>query len=188
MKTAAAVLKGFPKTWILDYGAKVTVRPMVKEDRDELADFFKHIPDGDLRFLKDDVNDGQVITRWAQELDYDRVLPLVVEMHGRIIADASLHRRKEGWRRHLASIRVVVDPAHRHKGLASRLIDELAEIAVREGIERLYAEIPADDRAAIDVFQRRGFKLVARFERNILDREGRYHDLSVYHLDLSTRR
>ena len=68
------------------------------------------------------------------------------------------------------------------------LIDELTDIAVKEGIERLYTELPTDDRAAIDVFQKRGFKLVARFERNILDRAGKYHDLGVYHLDLAERR
>jgi len=188
MPRIAEVLAGFPKTWILAYGAKVIVRPMVKEDRDGLVDFFKKIPEGDFRFLKDDVADARVIDQWVRDLDYERVLPLVVEKDGRIIADASLHRRKEGWRRHLASVRVVVDPTHRHKGVASRLIDELTDIAVKEGIERLYTELPTDDRAAIDVFQKRGFKLVARFERNILDRAGKYHDLAVYHLDLAERR
>ena len=188
MAKVAEILAGFPKTWVLDYGAKVTVRPMVKEDRDKLAEFFKKIPEGDLKFLKDDVTDVRVIDQWVLDLNYERVLPLVVEMNGRIIADASLHRRKEGWRRHLASVRVVVEVAHRHKGLASRLIDELVDIAMKEGIERLYTELPADDRPAIDVFLKRGFKLVARFERNILDRAGKYHDLSLYHLDLATRR
>jgi ribosomal protein S18 acetylase RimI-like enzyme len=177
----------FPKTWILDHGVKVAVRPMGKEDGEKLAAFFKQIPEAELRFLKDDVNDPRVIDRWVRDLDYDRVLPLVAEVGGRIIADASLHRRKEGWRRHLAGVRVVVDPAYRHRGLASRLIDELTEVALEEGIERLYAEVPADGRAAIDVFERRGFKPVARFERNILDRAGKYHDLAVYHLDLATR-
>jgi len=188
MGKTAEVLTGFPKTWILDYGAKVTVRPMVKEDRDKLVDFFKRIPEGDLRFLKDEVTDMRVIDQWVRDLNYDRVLPLVVEVDDRIIADGSLHRRKEGWRRHLASVRVVVDVPHRHKGLASRLIDELADIAMKEGIERLYTELPTDDRAAIEVFQKRGFKQVARFDRNLLDRTGKYHDLAVYHLDLATRR
>ncbi|MGH7386974.1 MAG: hypothetical protein ACREIZ_00770 [Candidatus Methylomirabilales bacterium] len=91
----AEILARFPKTWVLDYGAKVTVRPMVKEDRDKLAEFFKKIPEGDLKFLKDDVTDVRVIDQWVRDLNYERALPLVVEMNGRIIADASLHRRKE---------------------------------------------------------------------------------------------
>lgn len=180
-----ALVADYPKTWELQDGSIVTVRPMVMEDRDKLLEFFRRIPEGDLRYLKDDVTDKRVIEQWAQSLNYDRVLPLIALATDRIVADASLHRRKEGWRRHLGGIRVAVDPTCRHKGLASRLLDELADLAKREGLERLYAEIPADDIPAVDVFEGRGFREVARFARNIIDREGKYHTLAVYHLDLT---
>jgi L-amino acid N-acyltransferase YncA len=188
MAKTKELLTGFPKSWTLEDGTKVTVRPMEKEDREALALFFKHIPEGDLRFLKDDVTDDRTIDRWVQTLNYDRVVPLVVDVDGRIVADASLHRRKEGWRRHLGGVRVVVGVEFRHKGLASRLIDELIAIARQEGLDRLYAEIPADDQPAVDLFQKRGFTRVAQFERNILDRAGKYHDLAVLHLDLAEKR
>lgn len=178
----------FPKTWILEDETRVAVRPMVKQDRDRLALFFKRIAEDELRFLRDDVTDLRVIDHWIERLNYDRVLPLVADINGRIVADASLHRRKEGWRRHVGGVRVVVDPAFRHKGFASRLIDELTDIARKEGLDRLYAEIPADDQAAIDVFQERGFARVALFERYILDHAGTYHDMAVYHLELTERR
>ncbi len=182
------LLTDFPKIWVLDDGTKVALRPMVQHDRDRLALFFKRIPIEDLRFLKDDVTDTGVIDQWCQSLNYDRVLPLVAEFNGRIIADASLHRRKAGWRRHLGGVRVVVDPEFRHRGLAQKLIEELTAIARKEGLERLYAEIPTDDQAAIEVFQARGFTQVARLDRNILDRAGEYQDLAVFHLELAERR
>ena len=182
------LLTDFPKIWVLDDGTKVALRPMVQHDRDRLALFFKRIPIEDLRFLKDDVTDTGVIDQWCQSLNYDRVLPLVAEFNGRIIADASLHRRKAGWRRHLGGVRVVVDPEFRHRGLAQKLIEELTAIARKEGLDRLYAEIPADDQAAINVFQDRGFTRVAVFEGDIIDRAGKYHDMAVYHLELTERR
>lgn len=185
MPRTEVLVADFPKTWILDDGAEVTVRPMVREDRARVAEFFRRIPEGDLRFLKDDVTNPRIIDQWVENLNYDRVLPLVAELDGRIIADASLHRRREGWRRHLGGLRVVVDPAFRQKGLASRLIDELTDIATSEGLDRLYAEIPADDAAALEVFRGRGFERVALFERNIIDPAGQYHDLVVLNLDLS---
>ncbi len=187
MVKTQGLLTDFPKTWVLEDGTKVAVRPMVKGDRDKLALLFKRIPEEELHFLKETVTDLRVIDRWIQNLNYDRVLPLVVEVNGRIIADASLHRRKEGWRRHLGGVCVVVDPAYRHKGLASRLIDELTDIARKEGLDRLYAEIPADDQAAVDVFKARGFTQVALFRRNLIDRAGKYHDLAVFHLELAER-
>ncbi len=188
MIDVGVLLMDFPKSWTLEDGTKVTVRPLERQDRDRLAVFFNRIPEDELRLFKDDVTDMRVIDQWMRNLDYDRVLPLVAQVNDRIIADASLHRRKEGWRRHLGGVRVVVDPAYRHKGLASRLIDELADIAAREGLDRLYAEIPADDQPTLKVFRAPGFKQVARFKRNIIDRAGNYHDLTVLHLDLAKRR
>lgn len=181
------LLMDYPKTWVLEDGTKVIVRPMEKRDRENLAQFFRHVPDDELRFLKDDVTDRRVIDQWIDNLNYERVLPLLGELDGRIVADASLHRRKEGWRRHLGGLRVVVDPEFRHKGLAAGLLVELMDIAQAEGLERLYTELPADDRPAIDLFRGRGFKEVARFARNILDRAGKYHDLVVLHVDLSKK-
>jgi acetoin utilization protein AcuB len=148
MERSKELLADFPKTWVLEDGTKAAVRPMVRQDRDRLALFFKRIGEDELRFLRDDVTDIRVIDRWIERLDYDRVLPLVADIKGRIIADASLHRRKEGWRRHLGGVRVVVDPAFRHRGLASKLIDELTAVARKEGLDRLYAEIPADDQVS----------------------------------------
>ncbi len=187
MERGEKLLAEFPKTWILEDGTRVAVRPMVKQDRDRLALFFKRIAEDELRFLRDDVTDLRVIDYWIERLNYDRVLPLVADINGRIVADASLHRRKEGWRRHLGDVRVVADPEYRHRGLASRLINELTDIARKEGLERLYAEIPADDQAAIEVFQARGFTQVARFDRNILDLAGKYHDLALFHLELAQK-
>jgi len=187
MAVPERLLIDYPQLWELEDGTEVTVRPMVKEDRDKLAEFFKRIPDQELRVLKDDVTGGTVIDQWAQRLDYDRVLPLVVEIGGRIIADATLHRRRQGWRRHLGGVRVVVDPEFRHRGLASRLLAELADVATREGLMRLYVELPADDKPAIELFRARGFKEIARFGDYILDRKGKYHDLVVLHLDLIYR-
>ena len=187
MSSIEELLQDYPKSWVLEDGTKVTVRPLTKRDRDNLALFFKHIPEEDLRFLKDDVTDMRVIDKWIDNLDYERVLPLVADLDGRIVADASLHRRREGWRRHLAGLRVVVDPKFRHKGLAAGLVVELMDIAQAEGLGRLYTELPADDLPAIDVFKGRGFIEVARFQRNILDRAGKYHDLVVLHADLAKK-
>jgi RimJ/RimL family protein N-acetyltransferase len=178
-------LTEYPKTWHLGGGLQVTVRPMTPDDRDALVAFFQSVPAEDLQFLKEDVTQPEVIDGWIEHLDYDRVLPLVAEVNGRIVADATLHRRREGWRRHLGGLRIVVDPEFRELGLASRLIDELVDVATDEGLERAYVEIPTDATAAMEVFEERGFKKVAVFERNIIDLAGQYHDLAVLHLDLA---
>ncbi len=61
-----ALLADFPKSLVLEDGTKVTVRPMVKQDRDKLALFFNHIPEEELYFLKDDVTDIRTIDSWVR--------------------------------------------------------------------------------------------------------------------------
>ena len=45
----------FQKEGILKDGTKVMLRPMDKNDRDKLLDFFRRVDDKDLLFLRNDV-------------------------------------------------------------------------------------------------------------------------------------
>ena len=87
------MLTGYPKKVRLQSGTSVTIRPMVKEDADKLYAFFSRVPREDRLFLRDDVSIRDVIDSWTQELDYEKVLPLVAEVGGNIVGDATLHRR-----------------------------------------------------------------------------------------------
>ena len=69
-------IPGYPTVYLTTDGAQMTIRPMVPEDKDALRDFFRSIPPEDRFSLKDDVTDPTIIARWAQTLDYSRVLPL----------------------------------------------------------------------------------------------------------------
>jgi hypothetical protein len=74
----------------------MTIRPMVPEDQDALLDFFRSIPPEDRFSLKDNVTDPTIIARWAQTLDYSRVLPLLAFLDGTIVGDGTLHHRHAG--------------------------------------------------------------------------------------------
>ena len=103
-------IPGYPTVLLTNGGVRVTVRPMVPEDRDELLKFFRRVPARDRFYLKEDVTDPQVINRWAETVDYDQALPLLAMVENQIVADATLHRSRSGARRHLGEIRIVVDP------------------------------------------------------------------------------
>jgi GNAT superfamily N-acetyltransferase len=108
---------------------------MVKEDADKLYAFFSRVPREDRLFLRDDVSIRDVIDSWTQELDYRKVLPLVAEVGGNIVGDATLHRRKFGWTSHVGKVRLVIDKDYRGKGLGTVLIEELIDIAKKAGLE-----------------------------------------------------
>jgi GNAT superfamily N-acetyltransferase len=152
---------------------------MVKEDADKLYAFFSRVPREDRLFLRDDVSIRDVIDSWTQELDYRKVLPLVAEVGGNIVGDATLHRRTFGWTSHVGKVRLVIDKDYRGKGLGTVLIEELIDIAKKAGLEQLVAELISDQTGALSAFKRLGFEKEAVFFNYVKDQMGEEHNLVV---------
>lgn len=173
------MLEKYPRIFYLKNGTEVTIRPMKKEDEEVLHDFFTRLPIGDRLYLKDDVGNREVIAKWARNLNYDVVLPLLAFVDDRLVADGTLHQKKSGWKRHVGTLRLVVDKEYRHLGLGVILIDELIETASDFGLEQVIAEVANKDTRAISVFTRAGFEKVAVIEGLIKDQKGMNTDVAV---------
>jgi len=180
-------MQPYQKEGVLKDGSRVILRPMVKEDRDKLLDFFQRLDETDLLFLRSDVRDPKVIDQWVNKIDYSKVYPLLAEAQGRIVGDATLHMRKVGWKRHLGNVRVVVAKDHQNKGLGTLLINEIVELAGEFGLEKLVAEIHLQAHGALTAFKRAGFSVKAVFEDLVLDPTGRSSDLLVMVCDVLGR-
>ena len=173
------MLAEYPKVFTLSKGQTVTLRPMVKEDRDKLFEFFKALPEKDRHFLKDDVAKKETIEQWVQSLNYGRVLPIVAEYQGKIVGDATLHRPLHGWQRHVGEIRVVVAKDFRRLGLASLLLREVFDLALKAGLDKIVAEMMVDQKEAVRVFQKLGFVKEAVLSQHVMDLTGKKHDLLI---------
>jgi ribosomal protein S18 acetylase RimI-like enzyme len=160
---------------------------MVASDEKALLAFFRAIPAEDRIFLQDDVSKAEVIAAWCRNLDYERILPLVAEAGGEIVADATLHRPPAGWMRHAAAVRLVIAPAYRGKGLGTLLINELVALAEETDLERVDVELMLDQSAAIGAFQNLGFERTAVFLDHVKDLAGKKHDLMVFARHLTPR-
>ena len=177
----------FQKEGILKDGTRVVLRPMVAEDRDKLMDFFQRVDEKDLMFLRSDVRDPEVIQDWAFNIDYHRVFPLLAEVDGKIVGDATLHMRRMGWKRHLGNVRVVVAKEYQGKGLGTLLINEIVELAGEFGLEKLVAEIHMEAQGARAAFKKAGFTAKAVFEDMVKDHSGQSGDLVVMVCDVQAR-
>ena len=155
----------------LKNGTKLLLRPMVAEDQDALYEFFKEIPKEDARYLRDDISSRLLVEKWAKNLDYEKTLPILAIKDDAIIGDATINRRRFGWKHHLGTVRVFVHKEYRDVGLGHLMIDELVDIAYKLGIEKLIVEIPELSTAAIHAFNRAGFYRVAEIPNMVKDRE-----------------
>ena len=180
------VLKEFPKEVLLSgNNLQVSIRPLAPGDAVELLAFFSRIPEEDRFFLKEDVTSPEVISTWAEEIDYNRVVPLVGLLDGEIVADATLHRHRAGARRHIGEIRVVVDPRYRHMGLGTLMIREVVDIAYDNAMDGLIFElVEGNEDNAIALAKSLGFQELTSLPSFVKDLEGRPHDLVLLQLPL----
>lgn len=171
-------LARYPKT--LEGG--VTLRPLRAADAGPLAAFFKRVPIDECRLFKDDVRDAAVIRAWCRKPDFRRTLPLLAWRGRRVVGDATLHRLGSGWSRHVARLRLTLDPEVRGRGLGTALVREFIALAPALDVAILHAEVLDVQEDARQLFQALDFEPVATLPRHAIDLAGRVHDVLLYDL------
>ncbi len=168
-------------------GSRVLLRPMVAADRERLMAFFKALPEEGRIFLRHDVTDPEVITSWAEQIDYGKVFPLLALAGDRIVGDATLHRIRPRWKRHIGIVRMVVAADYQGRGLGTLLLHEIVELATEFGLEKLWAELPLAAPAALALFRNAGFSSKAVIEGLVKDLHGRNTDVVIMVCDVGAQ-
>ena len=83
------------------------------------------------------------------------------------------------WSRHVAQLRIVVDPARRRRGIGRALARRGLVQAVSAGRTKLLAEVLADDDAAVALFTAVGFDPEALLKDQVRDHSGTMRDLPL---------
>ena len=180
-----AFLRKFPRIATLNDGHQVTIRPLQPDDDTALHEFFLRVPEEDRFYLNNDVTAPEVIEQFTGNISLDVAIPLVAVSGDKIVADSTLHRSRRASRRHVGELRIVVDTEYRGRGLGARLIDELIQLGVDLGLERLVFElVDRREMPAIQAAKAAGFEQVAVLEGRVRDMYGIMQDLVILELPL----
>ena len=106
-------------------------------------------------------------------------------MDGEVVGYASMHNDQVSWQRHLGELRIQVGQAYRGCGLGGVLGKEIFAIASDLGIEKIVAQMTVDQRQAIALVERHGFKHEAVLHDFVIGRDGRKNDLVVMTCDVA---
>ena len=147
---------------VLRDGRTVHVRPARPEDRDRVEDYFIALSDESrrLRFWGPVVNVREQATN-AVEIDYVDHLTLLA-LAGADVSEVvgGAQYIRDGTSR--AEIAMSVSDELQGQGLASILIEHLAEAASAQDIGFFYAEVLPENHRMIDVFRGTGFQISIR--------------------------
>ncbi len=170
----------------LSDGSQVNIRFLEPGDVDRLYEFFlKNIKEEDLLLFKDNVRDYYLVKSWCENIDHQKVIPVVAEAEdGRIIGVGSLHRRSYGWARQVGKIRVSICAWCRGRGLGRAIMERLIEIAREKGIKVIIAEVLSAQESALQTLRKSPFEEQAVIKEISRDHRGNPLDLHIFVLYL----
>lgn len=150
------------------------IRPVQRCDEAALIRFFDRIPESDRTFLKEDVDDPEVVAEWARPSAARAVAVEDGEVIGSV-AVVPLH----GWSSHVGEIRLVVAPEQRGRGVGRALARRAVLDALDLSLTKLVVEVIADQESLMGMFRSLGFEPEALLTDHVRDRAGELRDLMV---------
>lgn len=166
-------------------GNEVTVRLMTPEDGEELLAFARSLPERDLLFLSIDITRPEIVEGWVRHIEEARAFTVIAEADGQLIGHGTLYLSELTWTRHMGEIQLLISRAYSGGGLGHLLANEVFTIAQELGLQKIIARMAADQKGALQVFERLGFKAEALLADFVIDRECRTHDLIVMSHDVT---
>ena len=178
-------IPGYPRTVELVDGGRVELRVMSRQDRDALLTFARALPEEDLRFLRVDLTQADVVDNWMDNLARGVSHAFVANDGSGMVGYATVHRSPVAWSRHLGELRVNVSPAYRGRGLGKVLIAAIFDLARSIGLQKLSAHMMADQTGAQAAFGSFGFVMEALLADYVIDRNDRTHDMVIMSFDVA---
>ncbi|MEM1738380.1 MAG: GNAT family N-acetyltransferase [Nitrososphaerota archaeon] len=161
------VIMPYPSKYIVPYrlrdGTQVILRPIRPEDEPLEAEFIENLSEETKRFrffytIKEITHDMHV--RFCN-IDYDREMAIIAE-----------YTDNHGRKRHVGVGRLIMDPFRKRgdfavvvaddfqgKGLGTKLIDMLIQVAMEKGLESIYGLVMPENTRMIELCKRLGFEV-----------------------------
>lgn len=184
MAKQAAKKRNYPWTTNLD-GTTISLRLMTADDQQEVLEFARSLPEDDLLFLSFDITQEAFIKSWVKRIEAGLWHTILVEANGKLVGHGSLIRTEQIWSRHLGEIILLLAPGVRGKGLGNILAGELFARAEELKLQKVVARMASEQKGAIQVFEKLGFKIEALLADYVIDRKNRTHDLIAMSYDMT---
>jgi GNAT superfamily N-acetyltransferase len=148
----------FPQEAGLRDARRVTIRPFAAGDVEAVHDFFRRLPEDYVRCAWDRIDRRATIERWAEDLDFDKAVPLLALDGTRVVADATLHYRAGGPLRLVGRIKWLIDTEFRGVGLGTVFVNDFITLARENGLRHLTCMLIRDlEEDAIATLKSMGF-------------------------------
>ena len=151
------------------------VRPLSPELTAPLEAFFARVPESDHNSFAEDVLSPGIVQTWLGDTRSRRACAVEGDRVVGYVAVLPLI----GWSSHVGSLRVVVDPEARGKGVGRELARAGLLASLEMGLTKTVVEVGVDAVPAIGMFEALGFEPEALLRDHVRDKAGALRDLVV---------
>jgi RimJ/RimL family protein N-acetyltransferase len=156
-------------------GTAVTIRAIRPDDKNRLAEAFKNLERESVytRFFRFKKNLTEDELKTATEVDFENTVALVVTIpadggNETIIGAGRYVMYHPPNTQRSAEIAFTVEEDFQGRGIASRILRHLIQIAREKGVSRFEAEVLAENRSMLAVFARSGLPVKQSYEGDTL--------------------
>jgi len=152
---------------LLRDGSSLHLRPIKPDDAQALLELHKRLSPRSIyfRYFSPLPELSEERAKALASVDYDNTFALVGELANRLVGVACYYRDEET--RNRAEVAFLIEDALQGRGIATRMLERLAEIAREKDITAFEAYVLGDNRKMMDVFIHTGFEVERRLDGGV---------------------
>ena len=155
-------------------GREVTIRFLTANDKEALFQMFSSMSSEALKWSMAPYT-MEVIQRWINNIK--NLIPLVAEYNNRIVGYASIYKFQHPRRKEIGDLAIYLHQDFHNVGLGTAMMKKLLQLAKEHKMHKLELYVVEDNKAAVALYKKFGFKIEGISKDSFFGSDGKYHNM-----------
>ena len=164
-------------------GRIVKIRKFRISDKEKLIEMYESLSDDAVRWGMPPYNRERLEKGWLSNLQ--NLIAIVAFYKDKIVGHAQIFKFPNPRRKGTGDLLIYLHQDFHNVGLGTAMLTKLIELAKKEGLHRVGLDVIADNKPAIRLYQKFGFKVEGVKKEAYFGEDGKYHDELVMGLILA---
>jgi putative acetyltransferase len=165
-------------------GRIVKIRKFRISDKEKLIEMYESLSDEAVRWGLPPYNRERLEKGWLSNLQ--NLIAIVAFYKDKIVGHAQIFKFPNPRRKGTGDLIIYLHQDFHNVGLGTAMLTKLIELANEEGLHRVGLDVIADNKPAIRLYQKFGFKVEGVKKEAYFGEDGKYHDELVMGLILAS--
>jgi len=161
-------------TVMLKDGRTVLIRKFQIEDKQKLVEMYESLSDEAVRWGMPPYTRERIESGWLSNLQ--NLIIIVAFYQDKIVGHAQIFKFAHPRRKGTSDLVMYLHQDFHNVGMGTAMLKELLELAKEEKLHRIGLSVIADNKRAIYLYQKFGFKEEGLKKDAYLGEDGKYHD------------